>query len=345
MKITACLSLILFAVTITACQPPVVATEKPEPTRDRRGPTLVPLATMASTATFAPTRTPGPSETLTPTDIPFYTPTTGPTPTMTDTATPQPTTTPTGNWKLVWADEFRQPDGSPPDPKFWSYDVGGKGWGNQELECYTSQLENAFIQDGNLVIRAQPKDTQGCDYTSARLVTKGKADWTYGRFEIRAILPKTRGLWPAMWLLPTDDTYGTWPNSGEIDVMELLGDNPYKLYGTVHFGSPHASAGGIYTVPGEASVPQSGASFADGYHTFALEWEPKELRWYVDGYLYFTASDWFTSSPKGQFPAPFDRRFYLLLNVAVGGVWPGNPDKTTQWPQSMRVDYVRVYQK
>jgi len=175
-------------------------------------------------------------------------------------------------------------------------------------------------------------------YTSARLATRNKGDWLTGRFEIRAKLPYGQGIWPAIWMLPTDWEYGGWPNSGEIDIMELIGHEPASVYGTLHYGRPHTYTGDHYDLAG-------GETFADGYHVFALEWEPGEIRWYVDGVHYQTQTEWFTSSSKGTHPAPFDRRFHLIINVAVGGAWPGYPDETTVFPQTMHVDYVRIYQK
>jgi beta-glucanase (GH16 family) len=242
-------------------------------------------------------------------------------------------------WKLAWADEFDAPDGALPDPAHWTYDTGAGGWGNGELQHYTSRrAENAHIQGGNLVITARHEDFEGADYTSARLLTRGLGDWTYGRFEVRAKLPQGQGIWPAIWMLPTDWKYGGWPASGEIDIMELIGKEPSRAYGTLHWGAPHTFEGGHYDLP-------PGQVFADDFHVFAVEWEPDEFRWFVDGQLYYTQRDWFTSSTKAQFPAPFDQRFHLILNVAVGGAWPGYPDETTVFPQSMIVDYVRVYEK
>lgn len=252
---------------------------------------------------------------------------------------PDPTATPTGDWQLVWADEFDGPDGSPVDPARWSFNVGGGGWGNGEYQYYSdNRLENARLEDGKLVITARKEPFKNRDYTSARLVTINKGDWRYGRVEVRARLPVGQGIWPAIWMLPTDYTYGGWPKSGEIDIMEMLGHETSRVYGTIHFGDPHGSAGEQYDL-------QDGTTFADDYHIFAVEWEPAEIRWYVDGYHYQTQKEWFTSSTKGEYPAPFDQRFYLILNVAVGGAWPGPPDDTTVFPQSMYVDYVRVYQK
>ncbi len=175
------------------------------------------------------------------------------------------------------------------------------------------------------------------DYTSARIRSRGKGDWCYGRFEIRAKLPRGKGMWPAIWMLPTDQRYGGWPSSGEIDIMESLGHEANKVHGTLHYAGPrgHASKGTSYTL-------RSG-TFADEFHVFQLEWEERAMRWYVDGLLYQTQTNW--HSRTKPFPAPFDERFHLLLNLAVGGNWPGNPDATTVFPQAMAVDYVRVYRR
>jgi beta-glucanase (GH16 family) len=258
--------------------------------------------------------------------------------TQTPTLPLSPTATPTGDWKLVWADEFDGPDGSAVDAARWSFDVGGGGWGNGEWQYYTDRTDNAYVQDGALVIKAQREDYGRNRYTSARLVTKSKGDWLYGRVKVRAKLPYGQGIWPAIWMLPTDWEYGGWPRSGEIDIMELVGHEPAQVHGTLHYGAPHTYTGDHYDLPGEET-------FADDYHVFALEWEPGEIRWYVDGYHYQTQTEWFTSSTKGSSHAPFDQCFHLLLNIAVGGAWPGFPDETTEFPQYMYVDYVRVYQR
>jgi beta-glucanase (GH16 family) len=249
-----------------------------------------------------------------------------------------PTVTPTADWRLVWADEFESPDGSAVDAKKWSFDLGAGGWGNGELQYYTDRVDNAYIQHGALVIRAQEEDYRGSRYTSARLVTRGKGDWLYGRVEVRAKIPYGQGIWPAIWMLPTDWEYGVWPRSGEMDIMEMVGHEPATVYGTLHYGVPHTHTGDSYDLPGEGA-------FADDYHIFVIEWEPGEIRWYVDGYHYQTQTEWFTSSTKGSPHAPFDEPFHLILNVAVGGAWPGFPDETTVFPQHMIVDYVRIYQK
>jgi beta-glucanase (GH16 family) len=252
---------------------------------------------------------------------------------------PQDTIPVPAGWKLVWNDEF---DGDAVDPYKWWFEVNGQGGGNNELQYYTSRRENAFVENGTLVIQAQKEQYTGPDgtrnYTSARIRTKYMGDWKYGRFEIRAKLPEGRGLWPAIWMMPTDEAYGAWPASGEIDIMEELGQEPNKVYGTLHFGGlVHASIGGSVVLPT--------SDFSGGFHVFKLEWDSTAVRWAVDDSLYFTATvdDWYTTAAPG--PAPFDKRFYMILNVAVGGNWPGNPDATTEFPQRMAVDYVRVYQR
>jgi beta-glucanase (GH16 family) len=254
-------------------------------------------------------------------------------------ALPPPAAAPGEEWTLVWSDEF---DGAAIDPSKWEHEVNAEGGGNNELQYYTARAENSFVEGGQLVIRALQETYTGPEgtreYTSARLRTKFKGDWLYGRFEIRARLPRGQGLWPAIWMLPTDWVYGGWAASGEIDIMELVGHEPNKVYGTLHYGGPwprNVHSGSSYTLPAGA--------FSDAFHVFALEWEPREFRWYVDGLHYQTQNDWRTEN--APYPAPFDRRFHLLLNLAVGGNWPGNPDATTEFPQEMRVDYVRVYQR
>ncbi len=244
-----------------------------------------------------------------------------------------PGTTPTDSipalpgWTLVWHDEFTGPS---IDQTKWNFEVNGDGGGNNELQYYTARPQNAYIDSGMLVIQALEENYLGKAYTSARMNTDSKGDWKYGRFEARMLLPYGKGLWPAFWLLPTDWVYGGWPMSGEIDIMEELGDNTQKVYGTIHYGSStsnHQSTGGSYTI--------THGTFAGSFHVFALEWDSTGMRWYVDNVQYFNAY-------HGQ---PFDQRFHILLNVAVGGNWPGSPDLATTFPQLMKVDYVRVYAK
>lgn len=263
-------------------------------------------------------------------------PTATPSPSPQPTQIPQPTPTPTPEWELVWQDEF---DGSTIDDTKWSFEVNGRGGGNNELQYYTDSPDNAFIEDGKLIIQALKMEERyiGRDYTSARIRTVGKGDWLYGRFEFRAKLPYGQGLWPAIWMLPSTYNYGGWPSSGEIDIMELVGHDADTVHGTLHYGGlgNHQYTGKPYSL--------DEGIFADDFHEFAIEWEEGEIRWYVDGEKYQTQTAWNTKNH--DYPAPFDRPFHLIMNVAVGGNWPGSPDETTVFPQRMEVDYVRVYQK
>lgn len=244
------------------------------------------------------------------------------------------------DWTLVWSDEF---NGDSLDESKWNYVQGGGGYGNKELQNYTNRPENIRVENGKLIIEALKEKYQGNDYTSAKIETKSKGEWTYGRFEIKAKLPEGKGMWPAIWMMPADkDKYGGWPVGGEIDIMEFLGHDPGKIYGTIHYGNPHTHSGGNYTLP-------DGQKFSDDFHIFSIEWAPGELKWFVDGILYATKNEWFSkgsaASEANAYPAPFDRDFYLQLNLAVGGEWPGNPDSTTDWsiPKQLVVDYVKIY--
>ena len=257
-------------------------------------------------------------------------------------------------WSLVWSDEF---SGTEIDRSKWTYDIGNwivdqdgngiaAGWGNNEKEYYTDSNENAFIDDGKLVIKAkqeQVTDEFGTyDYTSAKLKTKGLFSKTYGRYEIKAKLPVGKGLWPAIWMLPEEDKYGSWAASGEIDIMESWGSRPNTVAGTIHYGEGWPN--NKYTGK-EFELPENRG--IDKWHTYALEWEPGELRWYVDGELYQTQNKWYSKGKDNatnfSYPAPFDQEFYLVMNLAVGGWFDGDPDETTKFPSQMEVDYVRVY--
>jgi len=250
---------------------------------------------------------------------------------------------PPTNYKLVWSDEFSGPDGSSPDSSKWTYDIGGNGWGNNELENYTNRTQNAQIKGGNLVITAQQEAYTGADgvtrnYTSARLKTQGLFSQAYGRFEARIKVPAGQGMWPAFWMLGNDITSVGWPKCGEIDIMENIGKEPATVHGSLHGPS---TSGPTSDLSAPFSLP-AGQNFAGDFHLYAVEWEPGTIRFYVDTNLYAT----FTSS---QWPAGgawvFDHPFFIILNVAVGGSWPGSPDSTTVFPQQMLVDYVRVYTK
>jgi len=240
-------------------------------------------------------------------------------------------------WRLVWNDEF---DGNSIDKNKWEHEINAQGGGNNELQYYTDRPENSYVRDGCLIIQALKEHYTGNEgtreFTSARLRTLRKGDWKYGRFEIRAKLPYGQGLWPAIWMLPSDWKYGGWAASGEIDIMELLGHEPNIVYGTLHYGAEYPN--NVYK---GKSFALSTGTFADDFHVFRLEWEPTQFRWYVDDVLYQIQTEWYCN--KADYPAPFDQYFHLILNVAVGGNWPGDPDSTTIFPQQMMIDYVRVY--
>jgi beta-glucanase (GH16 family) len=270
-------------------------------------------------------------------------------------------------WELTWSDEF---SGTAIDNTKWSFEKNCAGGGNNELQCYTDRLDNASVSDGKLHIIAKKETFSGQakfdddpdynsadvsvnrEYTSARLRTKNKGDWKYGRMEINAKLPQGQGIWPAIWMLPTEWKYGSWPRSGEIDIMEAINSNTgthgNKVYGTLHFGDTWPNNKNI----GASTSPAT--NIWDAFHTYAIEWEEGEIRWYVDDVHFATQTKdgWFNYYWDGQEKgfkvgtgaAPFDQLFHLILNVAVGGAWPGNPNNATTFPQQMDVDYVRVYQ-
>ena len=237
--------------------------------------------------------------------------------------------------KLVWSDEFIAPAGTAPDSSHWTYDVGATGWGNRELEEYTRSTDNVFQDgEGHLVIRILAKPGGG--YTSARLKTTGLVSVTYGRIEARIRIPFGQGIWPAFWMLGDDIKTSGWPRCGEIDILENIGKEPLLVHGTIH-GPGYSGGKGIgkpYSLP-------DGKRFADDYHVYAIEWKPESIEWFVDGNAYFKVTP--ASLPEGT-KWVYDHPFFLLMNVAVGGNWPGNPDNTTQFPQQMLVDYVRVYE-
>jgi len=238
---------------------------------------------------------------------------------------------------LVWADEF---DGTSVDPSKWSFQLGDgsdegiPGWGNNELQYYTE--DNATVAGGLLTITAREESTvPGFDYTSSRLRSLAKGDWTFGRMEMRAKMPIGQGLWPAFWMLSSDPSiYGTWAASGEIDIVEYIGNEPDRIFGTIHYGAPFP--GNVFSSI-DTFLPSG--TFNDDFHVFAVEWEYGEIRWYLDGALYATQDSWFSSG--GPFPAPFDVDFHLLLNLAVGGNLPGPPDATTTDQRSTRASTSR----
>lgn len=241
--------------------------------------------------------------------------------------------------KLVWSDEFNY--NGLPDSTRWGYDQGNGcpqncGWGNQELQYYTwNRTENARVENGNLVIEARKEAREGMNYTSARLVSKNKGDWKYGRFEIRAKLPAGRGMWPAIWMLPTHWKYGGWPQSGEIDIMENVGYWADSVFGTVHTGAYNGMLG---TQKSKSTVC---SDLATAFHVYAIEWNERQIRFMMDGKTY----NIFENDGKGVAGWPFDQQFHLLLNIAVGGAWGGKYGVDDAiFPQRMEVDYVRVYQ-
>ena len=270
-------------------------------------------------------------------------------------------------WVLVWSDEF---DGDRIDTAKWDFDLGNgffdykshtwiAGWGNEELQYYTREPENVFVKNGQLTIRAVKESLHGCGYTSARMKTR-KRDGTplftklYGRFEFRAKVPWGKGLWPALWLLPQDDKYGGWAASGEIDVMEIVGEKPHQVLNSIHFGSVYPRRSlitHVHDLPG-------GSTVAD-WHVYAVEWDPGEIRFYVDGVHTTTQSFWWSCSKTvdgagieatrkadiNDWPAPFDQPFYIVMNVAVGGNFPGVPNPATQFPAELVIDHVRVYDR
>ncbi|GLU47159.1 endo-1,3-beta-glucanase [Nocardiopsis ansamitocini] len=234
---------------------------------------------------------------------------------------------------LVWSDEFNGAAGSAPDPSKWTHETGAHGWGNQELQNYTTSRGNSALDgNGNLVITAK-RESNG-SYTSARMVTKDKFERAYGRFEARIQIPRGQGIWPAFWMLGDNFPETQWPHSGEIDIMENIGREPHRVHGSIH-GPGYSGGGGI---TGHYQHPQ-GWSFADDFHTFAVDWSPNKITWFVDDVAYQT----FTPANVGGNKWVYDHPFFMILNVAVGGEWPGYPDGSTQFPQQMRVDYVRVY--
>jgi beta-glucanase (GH16 family) len=252
---------------------------------------------------------------------------------------PQPSR---AGWKLIWSDEFNAADGSPADSSKWVSETGGGGWGNQELEYYTSRPQNAIQQGGNLVITVLAEKFTGPDgvtrdYTSARLKTQTRFSQKYGRFEARIKIPRGQGIWPAFWMLGDNIGGVGWPGCGEIDIMENIGKEPTLVHGTIH-GPGYSARKGIsapFALPGKTD-------FADDFHIYAVEWAPTSIRFYVDDHLYATRRP--ADLPQGT-KWVYNHPFFILLNVAVGGGWPGSPDRTSVFPQTMLVDYVRVYQR
>lgn len=235
------------------------------------------------------------------------------------------------NMTKIWADEF---DGSDINKNNWTFEMGNgqSGWGNNELQYYREQ--NAFIKDGFLVIEARREQFGGFDYTSTRMITRQKVDFTYGRVDIRAALPYGQGIWPALWMLGSNISFTNWPDCGEIDIMEMIGGGPGRddtVHGTAHWGNNgHTYLGG--------SKKLTEGSFQNEFHVFSVRWDEQLIRWYVDDQLYYSLD--ITSDDKAEFHNPF----FFIFNIAVGGNWPGSPDATTRFPQRMIVDYIRVFQ-
>jgi beta-glucanase (GH16 family) len=244
--------------------------------------------------------------------------------------TPKDTT----GWKLVWSDEFDYTGAL--DSTKWGYDIGASGWGNNELQYYSSDPVNARAENGMMIIEAIRYEDREPAYSSARVVSRGKRDWTYGRFEIRVKLPSGRGTWPAIWMLPTEWNLGNggWPDNGEIDIMEHVGYDPGKVHASTHCHT--------YNWPNNTqktstiNIPDA----QDEFHSYIMEWYPEKIDMYVDSVKYFTS----TNDGTGWEAWPFNKDFHLILNIAVGGNWGGAQGiDTTIFPQKMEIDYVRVY--
>jgi beta-glucanase (GH16 family) len=254
-------------------------------------------------------------------------PTRQPTPTSTPWPTPE---WERSGWMMIWHDEF---NGKELNVKNWAFDIGGDGWGNNELQYYTDRPENARVEDGLLIIEARAEDYEQNNFTSARIKTQGLKFWKYGRFEARMKLPSGQGIWPAFWLLGTNIRQDGWPACGEIDIMENIGKEPLTLYGTAHavgYSGENSLGGSVNAV----------APLSDDFHVYAIEWDEEEIHWFLDDQEYFSIS---ANEVPGEWA--FDHYFFIILNLAVGGNWPGAPDDATVFPQQLLVDYVRVYQK
>ena len=238
-------------------------------------------------------------------------------------------------WSLAWADEF---DGTKINTDWWTHEIGNgdNGWGNNEMEYYTDGEENSRIENGKLVIEARDDSWNGKKYTSARMITKDKKTFGFSRTDIRARLPFGQGIWPALWMLGNNIDEKGWPACGEIDILELVGHQPSTSHATVHWGQDFSNwkyIGDDYMINGEI--------FNDRFHVFSLVREYNRMWFYVDDILIF---DFDYQDTQGQ-PYPFNEQFFFIFNVAIGGNWPGSPDETTQFPQRMEVDYVRVFEK
>ncbi|MCF8226452.1 MAG: family 16 glycosylhydrolase [Bacteroidales bacterium] len=231
---------------------------------------------------------------------------------------------------LLWEDDF---DNEGINTSNWNAETDNSGGGNDELQYYTPRDTNVYINNGKLIIKAMEEAYEGLSYTSGKLTTKGHADWRFGRIESSIKMPAGQGIWPAFWMLPTENKYGGWPNSGEIDIVEMVGHDTNTVYGTLHYGPPWNFTNGLYDL--------ENGYFSDDFHEFAIEWHADAMKWFVDDELYsFKTADSLSSPEQWEI---FHERFYVILNLAVGGNWPGDPDETTIFPQTMEIDYVRVY--
>ena len=240
-------------------------------------------------------------------------------------------------YTLAWSDEF---NGGALDATSWSAETGDGcpavcGWGNNELQYYLAPPNNLFFQDGKMIIEAKSESYGGKNYTSSRIKTQGKKSFKHGKIDIRALLPKGKGIWPALWMMPQDNVFGGWPRSGEIDIMELIGSEPSKASATVHYGP---GPGSTYI---NRSYTLSGSTFNDAFHVFSMEWHQDVMKFYVDNNLYSTIN----KADLGGNNYPFNENFYFIINMAVGGNLPGSPDATTIFPQWLIVDYIRIYQQ
>jgi beta-glucanase (GH16 family) len=235
-------------------------------------------------------------------------------------------------YTLAWSDEF---NGTALNTSYWNQETGGGGWGNNELEYYTSSTKNTFLSNGNLIIEARKEAISGSNYSSGRMTTQNKKTFTFGRIDIRAKLPVSKGMWPALWLLGSNISSVPWPGCGETDLMELIGTYPGRVYGTAHWktlAGAHDSKGTLYDLPT--------GNFSQQFHVFSLVWTTDQMKWLIDDQLYLTVN----KSDLGTSNYPFNASQFLIFNVAVGGDWPGAPDTGTAFPQRMFVDYVRVFQ-
>ncbi len=244
-------------------------------------------------------------------------------------------------YELLWHDEF---NGTALDESNWTKELRDPGWTNNELQAYTADEANIYVEDGMLHLHAVKtvNEDGSISYTSGKVNSQNKRDFLYGKVVARAKVPAGKGLWPAIWMMPqVEEKYGQWPKCGEIDIMEVLGDQTEVAYSTIHYGEPHGEQQGLLKL--------TDGTFATDFHEYSVEWEPGEIRYYIDENLVLTVNDWYTCVQGEEwkpYPAPFDQNFFVQMNLAVGGDWPGNPDETTDFENAdFEIDYVRVYQK